>query len=270
MSTIVIIGASRGIGYQFIKTLAAEGNTIIATARNVSELEAQVKADDIPNTHVVHGDLASFSALHATSKATSSLTNGQIDHLLIVGAYLSLSTSGMTPTDFADKPELFVSEMRKSDEANVAGTLFAINAFLPLLHAGKEKRVTYISSGAASLSETLDTRMANSLPYATSKAGANIVMAKFAAELKDEEFLFLSIAPGGVATESMKDTSQLTEEGQAKMQTMFVRLMEKYPEWKGPITPEESVKRVLNVVRNAKPEQSGQFLSYWGNTTKWL
>lgn len=51
---------------------------------------------------------------------------------------------------------------------------------------------------------------------------------------------------------------------------MFGKMMQKYPEWKGPIAPEESVKRILNVVKNSKVEQSGQFLSYWGNTTQWL
>jgi hypothetical protein len=54
------------------------------------------------------------------------------------------------------------------------------------------------------------------------------------------------------------------------MGVMFQRMMQKYPEWKGPIAPEESVRRILNVVKNSKPEQSGQFLSYWGNTTEWL
>lgn len=51
---------------------------------------------------------------------------------------------------------------------------------------------------------------------------------------------------------------------------MFGRMMQKYPEWKGPIAPEESVKRILKVVKESKVEQSGQFLSYWGNTTEWL
>lgn len=114
----------------------------------------------------------------------------------------------MNPTDFADKPDLFLEELRKSDEANIAGPLFAINAFLPLLRAGKEKRVTYISSGVADVPETLATRIANSVPYSTSKAGGNIVIAKFAAELQDEGFTFLSIAPGAVATDTLMDTSK--------------------------------------------------------------
>ncbi|KAF1963828.1 NAD(P)-binding protein [Byssothecium circinans] len=269
MSTIVVIGASRGLGYQFIQTLAAEGNTVIATARSIPDLEGKVKADKIPNTHVVQADLTSSDSLKAAAKATSSLVNGQIDHLLINGAYLS-STGGKNPTDFTDKPDLFLEELRKSDEANIAGPLFAINAFLPLLRAGKEKRVTYISAGVADVPETLEARIANSVPYSASKAGGNIVIAKFAAELQDEGFTFLSIAPGAVATETLMDMSKYTDDEKAKFQVMFTRMMKKYPEWKGPISPEESVKRVLNVVKNSKVEQSGKFLSYFGNTTEWM
>ena len=180
---------------------------MIATARNVPELEKIVKSDNIPNTHVVGADLASAESLAAAAKATASITEGQIDHLLINGAFLS-STGGMNPTDFADKPEFFLKELQKSVEANIAGPLYAVNAFLPLLRAGKEKRVTYISSGVADVPETLDVCIANSVPYAVSKAGGNIVIAKFAAELRDEGFTFLSIAPGGVATEAMTDMSQ--------------------------------------------------------------
>lgn len=269
MPTTVVVGASRGIGYQFIKTLAAEGNTVIATARTVADLEAKVKADNIPNTHVVQADLISSESLKAAAEATSSLVDGKIDHLLINGAFLS-STGGLNPTDFADKPQLFLDELKKSDEANVAGPLFAINAFLPLLRAGKEKRVTYVSSGVADVPETIETRIANSVPYSASKAAGNIIITKFAAELQDEGFTFLSIAPGAVATETLMDTSNFTDAEKAKMQVMFARMMQKYPEWKGPVTPEESVSRILNVVKNSKVEQSGQFLSYWGNTTQWL
>jgi len=58
--------------------------------------------------------------------------------LLVNGAYLSL-TGGMNPTAFAEKPKLFLEELRKSDEANIAGPLFASNAFLPLLRKGAKK-----------------------------------------------------------------------------------------------------------------------------------
>jgi NAD(P)-dependent dehydrogenase (short-subunit alcohol dehydrogenase family) len=179
---------------------------VIATARNIAELESKVSADKIANTHVVQADLTSSDSLKAAAAATSALMNGQIDQLVINGAYLT-HTGGMNCTDFADKPELFLQELKKSDEANIAGPLFAINAFLPLLRKGGEKRVTYISSGVAGIDETLEARVANSVPYCVSKAGGNIIIAKFAAELQDEGFTFLSIAPGAVATETLMNTS---------------------------------------------------------------
>lgn len=169
-----------------------------------------MKANKISNTYVVQADLVSYDSLKAAAEATSSLVGGQIDHLLINGAYLSL-TGGMNPTDFADKPELFLEELRKSDEANIAGPLFAINAFLPLLRKGAKKRVTYISSSVADVPETIAARISNSVPYSSSKAGGNIVIAKFAAELVDEGFTFLSIAPGATATDTLMNAAASSE-----------------------------------------------------------
>lgn len=200
--------STKSLQYQFVQTLAANPqNIVIATARNVADLETRVKDDKIPNTHIVGADLSSTSSLVAAANTTASLTDGRIDHLLINGAYLSTSTQGMNPTDLTNKPELFLTELDKSNTTNVAGPLFAINAFLPLLRKGKEKRVTYISSGVASLTETLETCLTNSVPYSVSKAAGNIIIAKFAAELQDEGFIFLSIAPGAVATETLMDTT---------------------------------------------------------------
>ena len=43
-----------------------------------------------------------------------------------------------------------------------------------------------------------------------------------------------------------------------------------YPDWDGkPLTPEQSVKHVLNVVDNADKKDTGAFLSHWGNK-RWL
>lgn len=199
---------AKAFQYQFVQTLAADPqNIVVATARNVVGLETKVKADKIPNTHVVGADLSSAASLAAAADDTSALTDGRIDHLLINGAYLSTSTQGINPTEFTNQPELFLTELDKSNTANVAGPLFAINAFLALLRKGKEKRVTYISSGVADLAETLETRLTNSVPYSVSKAAGNIIVAKFAAELQDEGFIFLSITPGAVATETLMDTS---------------------------------------------------------------
>lgn len=54
------------------------------------------------------------------------------------------------------------------------------------------------------------------------------------------------------------------------MQAMMGRMMVKYPEWKGLISPEEAVGRILDVVAKTGVEDSGRFLSYWGNDKVWL
>lgn len=42
-----------------------------------------------------------------------------------------------------------------------------------------------------------------------------------------------------------------------------------YPDWKGPILASESVALQRKVIENLTLEQSGQFLSHWGNK-EWL
>ena len=69
---------------------------------------------------------------------------------------------------------------------------------------------------------------------------------------------------------SSNSPSVVTNAEKEKLQGMFGRMMQRYPKWKGPIAPEESVERILKVVKESKVEQSGQFLSYCGNTTEWL
>lgn len=49
------------------------------------------------------------------------------------------------------------------------------------------------------------------------------------------------------------------------------KFMKAAPDWKGPITPEESVKAVLSVIEKASVENgdAGTFVSHFGNK-QWL
>lgn len=59
---------------------------------------------------------------------------------------------------------------------------------------------------------------------------------------------FVSLTDG---SDSNK-TSLVTDEEKAKMQVVFSRMMQKYPKWKVSISPENSVKRILMVVKDSK------------------
>jgi short chain dehydrogenase len=79
------------------------------------------------------------------------------------------------------------------------------NLFMPLILKGKTKKVIVISSGLADLDLTnkFDVDL-NSL-YSISKAGMNMVTAKFSAQYKKDGVLFLSICPGMVEVGHFKN-----------------------------------------------------------------
>jgi hypothetical protein len=60
-----------------------------------------------------------------------------------------------------------------------------------------------------------------------------------------------------------------TEEQMKKVPVFLAQFQKIYPEWKGMIQPDESVKLQRRVIDNLTIAQSGQFLSHWGNK-QWL
>lgn len=91
---------------------------------------------------------------------------------------------------------------RRKFQVNVLGVVHAINAFIPLLRAGKTKKVITLSSGLSDLSLILKGELITASAYSISKAGVNILNAKYAIEFKDEGFIFLAICPGVVNTDT--------------------------------------------------------------------
>ena len=78
--------------------------------------------------------------------------------------------------------------------------MYTINAFLPIIRNSTEKKIIFISTGAADLDFILKAEMPSQVGYSVSKAGMDIVMAKYAIELASEGVLTLSLSPGWVAT----------------------------------------------------------------------
>jgi NAD(P)-dependent dehydrogenase (short-subunit alcohol dehydrogenase family) len=83
---------------------------------------------------------------------------------------------------------------------NTIGVVHTINAFLPLLRQGSVKKVISLSSGVGDLDFTLQTESGATPSYCISKAALNMVVAKYAAQFKEEGFVFLAISPGLVDT----------------------------------------------------------------------
>ena len=100
----------------------------------------------------------------------------------------------------ADDPQSLTEDLQNSFNVNVIGVVNTVNAFIPLLRKGHEKKVFTVSTGAADIDLINQVDWAVAAPYAISKGAVNVAVAKYNALYKDEGILFMAISPGVVDT----------------------------------------------------------------------
>ncbi|KAK4546574.1 hypothetical protein LTR36_001791 [Oleoguttula mirabilis] len=266
MTSYVVTGASRGLGYTFITHLASiPGNTVIGIARDKSAIEERLAKDGITNVTILAADITDFQALRAAADEAAKITDG-VDVLINNAALIVRGSAWSTLVD--DTPEHLEEELMDSFRANVVGVAHTINAFLPLIRKGKEKKVITLSTGMADLDLINQFNIGIGAPYSISKAGTNALVAKYNAALgKKENIVFLAISPGLVDTSEGKAMSDEDIAGGRAMGAAFASYA---PHFKGPITAEESVKLQMEVISKATVDtMGGAFVSHFGNK-QWL
>ncbi len=123
-----------------------------------------------------------------------------LDYLIVNGAYISSATAPLAPTDFVGKEGLLKDELMTSVLTNVLGPMYAINAFLPLIRKGETKKIFVISTGMADPKFAELAGVPTAVPYTSSKAAVNMVVVKYAIELKQEGIMIVALSPGLVNT----------------------------------------------------------------------
>ena len=122
------------------------------------------------------------------------------------------------------KEEALEKEINENVQNNLISNVYVINGFLDLVRNGKEKKVIFVSSQSGDVEFTRVTGFATVLGYSVAKAGMNLVMSKFSAELAQEGIKTLSLSPGWVDTDagqSMReanpvDTNELTQNSESR------------------------------------------------------
>ncbi|KAL7816023.1 NAD(P)-binding protein [Trichoderma aethiopicum] len=275
MSSWAIVGAARGIGFEYVKQLSANAdNTVVAlirsqaTAGPLNELAAKRS-----NIKVIQTDISSLDKLKETAESISKVTSGKLD-VLVYNAYASGTDEGklLPPTAFHGQEDLFKREIdetashRRRLSVNFFQVANTVNALLPLIEKGQQKKIVYISSGIGDIATTRATEMPNLLGYAVSKAAGNILMAKYAVALKAKGILTLSLSPGWVETDAARDISNSPE----AFQWMLSSFQKMDPSVKGMISTEESVRAQLSVIDSLDEKLSGAFVSHRGNGRDWF
>ncbi len=117
--TIVITGASTGIGYACVKACLEEGHRVIATARKETDLKMLTKL----GAEAVHLELLSEQSVNKAADTILASTNGKIDTLFNNAGYgLQVAMEDATWATLNDQ-----------HTANVIGPVMFSNRLLPAL-----------------------------------------------------------------------------------------------------------------------------------------
>ncbi|RDW84079.1 uncharacterized protein DSM5745_04405 [Aspergillus mulundensis] len=270
MPSYVVTGASRGLGFEFIRQLAADpANTVIGLVRDKAAAEAKARAQGLASVHFVEAQYTDLASLKAAAETVKTITGGTLNYLINNAAYVSEVSEWKTLGDFHDNFSTLESDILTSISINTLGVIKTIEAFLPLLQAVTDgpKKAIAITSGMSDLDLINSAGIAVAAPYAISKGALNVAIAKYNALYKGEGILFMGVCPGYVSTERI--TQEVAEEDKAAMAAMGAGFAKFAPHFKGTILPRESVAGVLGLVHKASVENGdgGAFVSRFGNKT---
>jgi NAD(P)-dependent dehydrogenase (short-subunit alcohol dehydrogenase family) len=199
MTTTLITGASRGLGFEAARQLAAAGHQVWVGARDISRGEQAADA--------IGGRFVQLDVTDDASVAAAVETVGGLD-VLVNNA--GISGGRIVPG------EATVDDMRKVYETNVFGPVRVLHAFIPLLERSPAPVVVNVSSGVGSLALASDPASplskANYPVYASSKAALNMLTIRYAAALP--LMRINSVDPGFTATDfNQHRGTQTVEEG---------------------------------------------------------
>jgi NAD(P)-dependent dehydrogenase (short-subunit alcohol dehydrogenase family) len=186
MTTTLITGANRGLGFEAARRLIADGHEVWMAARDPER--GRVAAEELGSRFVQLDvtDDASVTAAAATVGALDVLIN----NAGIVG-------------DRKPVLELTADDVRRVYDTNVFGVVRMVRAFLPLLERSENPVIVNVSSGMGSIGVTSDPERLEStivsLAYPSSKTALNMLTSQWAKALPG--IRVNAIDPGYTATD---------------------------------------------------------------------
>ncbi|KAJ5105635.1 short-chain dehydrogenase [Penicillium alfredii] len=267
MSSYAVTGASKGIGREFVRQLAADPtNTVLTIVRNPESPDISELASNHPNVHVIRGDVTDPKSILEAASAAAAVTGGTLDVLIHNSNAVDIASISSNPTQIPFDAEAVRRIFDPSLSTAIYGGLWTTNAFLPLIERGVQKKIVHISSAMADLDFINKSGISYAVAYAVAKAGMNVQIAKYAAELAPRGIKALALSPGWVDTWEGEKPSQVVEADNVMLKQFQVV----EPDCKGQIQPEESVRKCLQVIERLDAKTTGLLLSHNGDQAKWL
>ncbi|QNP41067.1 SDR family oxidoreductase [Lysobacter solisilvae (ex Woo and Kim 2020)] len=235
----LVTGATRGIGFETVRQLAAHGVQVLLAGRDHAKaVEASLKlqSEGLP-VEAVTLDVTDSGSIAAAVQEVER-KHGRLDILV--------NNAGIIRDD-ASKPRSAqtLQAWRETFDTNLFGLIETTQAFLPLLRKSAAGRIVNVSSALGSLALTSDT----STPYSTftipaynvSKSAVNAWTVQLAHDLRDSGIKVNTIHPGYVRTDMNKGEGELEVAQGAETSVQMALLGEDGPsgtfQYRGEVLP---------------------------------
>jgi NAD(P)-dependent dehydrogenase (short-subunit alcohol dehydrogenase family) len=207
MTTTLITGANKGLGFETARQLIAAGHVVYLGSRDPDRGR---RAADQLGARLMLLDVTDDTSVAAAAKAIESA--GGLD-VLVNNAGIEGRTENAAVLSPA---ETTADVMRTLFETNVFGLVRVTHAFLPLLQRSAAPVIVNVSSGLASVARLADPQAPGhyyaGIAYPASKAAVNMVTVQYAKAFPSVRIN--AVEPGFTKTDLNANTgTQTVEEG---------------------------------------------------------
>ncbi|EJN8560730.1 SDR family oxidoreductase [Vibrio alginolyticus] len=230
MSTVLITGANRGLGLQFVRHYLGKGWQVIATCRSPENAKQL-------NELVTQSNQLQLMALDVTNQQdidqlATRLADRPLDHLIL--------NAGVLGEECATLGEMTQKKWLEVLNINTVAPALLIQALQDNVAKSQHKTIVGISTRVASLS---DNSSGNMYSYRASKAALNQVLVSAARNLESRGVKTVAVHPGWVKTDMGGEDATFSAK--------------------------ESVAGIVSVAEQLTLEQSGSFRVFDGSTIEW-
>lgn len=201
--TVLVIGASRGIGAHVAEAYARAGaSTLILAARTTLDLvEVAAKCQRLCHgisVYLEHCDITVTESVATMAESIKKIANGRLDVVINNSGF-----AGPMVTSFTDGK---ADDFHKCFEVNTLGVYHTAHYLVPLLLKTKRGARCFVVIGAAAAWIT-EGPIAN-MAYCASKLAQLRLVEMLARQYANEGLLSVAVHPGAVATEMAKSAPQ--------------------------------------------------------------